>query len=120
MDAARVLKAITVDRFSSLCEGQAIAREWYERNISVWDADKIATHAPPDVARAPAAIALEGAPDCERGRDCWSVEISEDPWCSIGSLAGTWSAGHAGSSSSFRHQRRRIRGVPGAPPGIEN
>jgi hypothetical protein len=80
VDVAEIVKAIMVERFAAVCQDPDAARQWYARNIDVWDAAKLATHAPhAQVQRAGAAIVLEGHPDGEApASDCWGVEISED------------------------------------------
>lgn len=74
--AAIQVKSMMVEMFSAECDDAPAARDWYERNIEVWDAASLTTHAPKGVTRAQAAISLEGSPDWERGRDCWGVDIS--------------------------------------------
>jgi hypothetical protein len=79
VEAAHVVKAIMVDRYSSNCDDPVSGRVWYDRNVDVWDPAKLATHAPDGVRDVRAGLVLEGCPDGEGGPDCWGVEISSDP-----------------------------------------
>lgn len=44
--AAFKVKSMMVEMFSAECDDAAAARDWYERNIEVWDAERLRTHAP--------------------------------------------------------------------------
>ena len=70
LEAAHLVKALMVKRFSSTCDDPARAAAWYERNMDIWDPAKIRTHAPEgDSTRQSRDCDREGSPDDEYGPD---------------------------------------------------
>lgn len=80
VEVAAIVKAIMVRQLAADCDDRAAGLDWYEENTDIWDAEKVRMLAPAgNIRNAGAAIALEGSPPGERARDCWGVDISNDP-----------------------------------------